>query len=283
MLAGWLTGARLAGVLAAGCLAAIGGAHLLFRSGWILSDSEMVLCAVLAVAPSLAYRSLSAERRGSLFQRAVALFVGGKLARTLSETETIAVTGTRQNVTILFSDIRGFTAFCEEKDPAFVVELLNTYMETMVSIIVKHYGQVNKFIGDGIMAIFSDEDGTGPGDHALRAVRCGLEMARQPGQFRTGVGIHSGVVVLGVVGSSDKMEYTALGDTVNLASRLESLNKEYKSHLLMSEATRELLHGEMESICLGEVQVRGKKVPMNIYTLAELRPAPDVSVAAERA
>jgi adenylate cyclase len=177
-------------------------------------------------------------------------------------------------VTILFSDIRGFTAFCEEKDPAVVVDLLNRYLETMVSVIVSHRGHVNKFIGDGIMAIFSDDDGAPAGSHAERAVRCGCQMALEPMQFRTGVGIHSGEVVVGVVGSSDKMEYTALGDTVNLASRLESLNKEHKTQLLMSEETRRLLSPSLETFCLGEVQVRGKTVPMKIHTAAELRPAP---------
>ena len=210
--AGTLKGKRLAAVLSLGAAGAIATAHLLFRSGWLLSDSEMLLAGVAAGAPMLAYRSLSAERRGSLFQRAVAVFVGGHLADALDASETIARSGKRQQVTILFSDIRGFTAFCEEKDPAVVVDLLNTYMETMVAIIVKHGGHVNKFIGDGIMAIFSDDDaGSTPGDHAERAVRCACEMVQAPGQFKTGAGIHSGEVVVGVVGSADKMEYTALG------------------------------------------------------------------------
>jgi adenylate cyclase len=273
LAAGSLVGWRLASVLGGGVLLAVGAAHMLFQEGWLLSDSELALEALLSAGPVLAYRSLSAERRGSLFQRAVAVFVGGGVAETLDRTETIARSGKRQNVTILFSDIRGFTAFCEEKDPAVVVDLLNRYMETMVSLIVKHGGQVNKFIGDGIMAIFSDEDAAVEGTHGERAVRCGVEMARVPGQFKTGVGIHSGVVVVGVVGSSDKMEYTALGDTVNLASRLESLNKEHKTQLLLSDETRQMLSADMETVCLGEVQVRGKTVPMKIHTAAELRPA----------
>jgi len=147
-----------------------------------------------------------------------------------------------------------------------VVDLLNEYMGAMVKIIVAHHGAVNKFIGDGILAIFSDEDGTTPGDHALRAVRCGTEMCQFVGKFKTGVGIHSGIVVVGNVGSRDKMEYTVLGDTVNLASRLESLNKEMKTQLILSDATRELLNGEFETSYLAEVPVRGKTVPLVIHT-----------------
>src|SRR5512134_2662736 len=120
------------------------------------------------------------------------------------------MTGSRQFVSILFSDIRGFTAFCEAKDPVVVVELLNQYFARMVSIIMEHHGHVNKFIGDGILAVFSDLDGTQPGDHVVRAVRCGMAMATAPSDFKTGVGIHSGPVVIGNIGSTQKLEYTVL-------------------------------------------------------------------------
>jgi adenylate cyclase len=178
-------------------------------------------------------------------------------------------------VTILFTDIRGFTAFCEEKDPAVVVDLLNAYMGRMVSIIHTWHGHVNKFIGDGILAVFSDDDlhgesGTHPGDHAIRATRCAIEMVSAPGNFSTGAGLHSGPVVIGNVGSAEKMEFTVLGDTVNLASRLESMNKEHKTKLLLSESTRELLENQVELEYLGAVTIRGKTLPMKIYTAAVL-------------
>ena len=130
---------------------------------------------------------------------------------------------------------------------------------------------MNKFIGDGILAVFSDDDeGAKPGDHALRAVTCAIEMVTAPGEFKTGAGLHSGEVVIGNVGSSDKMEFTVLGDTVNLASRLESLNKEHKTKLLLSEATFEIIGGAIDTLYLGAVPVRGKSVPMKLYTAASL-------------
>jgi adenylate cyclase len=132
---------------------------------------------------------------------------------------------------------------------------------------------VNKFIGDGILAVFSDDDeGARPGDHAYRAVVCATEMVTAPSQFNTGSGLHSGEVVIGNVGSSDKMEFTVLGDTVNLASRLESLNKEHKTKLLLSEATLETMGGAIDTLYLGEVAVRGKSVPMKLYTVTSLVP-----------
>jgi adenylate cyclase len=278
LVAGTFSGRRLAGAIAVGAGLTLAATDVLFRMGWMLSDSELLMCAALSTAPVIAYRSLTAERRGSLFQRAVAVFVGGSVAESLDQSEAIVRTGKRQTVTILFTDIRGFTAFCESKDPADVVELLNGYLETMVSIIVRNRGCVDKFIGDGIMAVFSDSDkGVAPGTHAERAVRAAFEMVTQPGEFRTGAGIHTGEVVVGVVGSSDKMEHTALGNTVNTASRLESLNKEYKSRLLMSDETRSGLPGDLEAVCLGEVLVRGKTAPMRVFTLAALQPAPAAS------
>ena len=258
--------------------------HILFRHGILMSTSELLLACLISLVSSTVYRFLTAEKRGAFFQKAISVFVGKKFASDISEHQNISLLGSRMVVTILFSDIRGFTAFCEEKDPALVVDLLNEYMGAMVKIIVSYHGNVNKFIGDGILAIFSDEDeGAEPGDHALRAARCGTEMVQFVGKFKTGVGIHSGPAVVGNVGSQDKMEYTVLGDTVNLASRLESLNKEMKTQLILSEATRELLDGKFETSYLGDVPVRGKTLPLVIHTAAVLRaPSPAAGTLAEK-
>jgi adenylate cyclase len=266
-----MTPSQAGGWLVATAAATAALTHLMFRAGLMISTSELYLAGLISLLSSSIFRFLTAEKRGSFFQNAISVFVGKKFAATISEEQHISLSGSRQLVTILFSDIRGFTAFCEEKDPALVVDLLNEYMGGMVKIIVSYHGNVNKFIGDGILAIFSDEDGTAPGDHALRAVRCGTEMAQLPGRFKTGVGIHTGFAVVGNVGSQDKMEYTVLGDTVNLASRLESLNKEMKTQLILSEATRELLNGQFETVYLGDVPIRGKTVPLVVHTAAVLR------------
>jgi adenylate cyclase len=245
--------------------------HIFFREGWLLSSAQMILVFVWSLIGGVVYRFATAERKSSFFKSAVALFVGKQVAQSLEKDQKIGLTGKRERVTIMFSDIRGFTAFCESKDPAEVVDLLNIYMATMCSIIVQHGGHVNKFIGDGILAVFSDDDeGAQPGDHGLRAVKCAVDMVTAPGQFKTGTGLHSGEVVIGNVGSSDKMEFTVLGDTVNLASRLESLNKEHKTKLLMSEETFEILGGAIDTVYLGAVPVRGKTEPMKLYTATSL-------------
>jgi len=226
---------------------------------------------LLSMFGAFIYRNATAEKKSAFFRSAVALFVGKQVARSLDESQHIGLTGKRQNVTILFTDIRGFTAFCEEKDPGLVVDLLNDYMGDMVSIIHTWHGHVNKFIGDGILAVFCDDDpGAKRGDHAIRATQCALEMVTLPGDFKTGAGLHSGPVVIGNVGSAEKMEFTVLGDTVNLASRLESMNKEHKTKLLLSESTRELLENQVQVEYLGSVTIRGKTLPMKIYTAATL-------------
>jgi adenylate cyclase len=249
--------------------------HISFEQGFVLSTSEVLLATSLGLVTALVYRWASEETRGDLFHRAVALFVGKQVASSLEESEAIHLSGKRMEVTILFTDIRGFTAFTEqaseEQGPEVVVQLLNEYMATMVGIIVMYHGHVNKFIGDGILAVFSDDDeGVQPGDHALRAVRCATRMVTARSQFETGAGIHTGLVVVGNVGSADKMEYTVLGDTVNLASRLESLNKEHHTKLLMTGITQERLGNLVETSHLGQVPVRGKALPIDLYTVTSL-------------
>jgi class 3 adenylate cyclase len=258
-------------------IAILGATHLVFEGGFILSTSEMLLATSLCLIGSVVYRFGTEEKGRNLFRRAVSMFVGKQLATSLDETQAIALSGKRLDVTILFTDIRGFTAFtedvCDKEGPEEVVRLLNEYMGMMVGIIVSYSGHANKFIGDGILAIFCDDDqGALRGDHASRAVRCATRIVTAQSQFQTGAGIHSGPAVVGNVGSADKMEYTVLGDTVNLASRLESLNKEHHTKLLMSGATQALLGSEVETVHLGQVPVRGKAVPINLYTVASLVP-----------
>lgn len=249
--------------------------HLLFESGLIVSTSELLLATSICLVFSIVYRFATEEKRGNLFRSAVALFVGKKAATSIDETEAIALSGKRLEVTIMFTDIRNFTGFTEEvsnkEGPEAVVQLLNEYLAAMVAIIMKHRGHANKFIGDGILAIFSDDDeGSVPGDHPIRAVRCGAEIVTFPSRFQTGAGIHTGPAVVGNVGSADKMEYTVLGDTVNLASRLESLNKEHHTKLLMTGTTQGRLGSLVETSHLGQAPVRGKAVPIDLYTVTSL-------------
>ncbi|MEA5418423.1 GAF domain-containing protein [Spirulina sp. CCNP1310] len=192
--------------------------------------------------------------------------------------------GERKDVTILFSDIRGYTTMTENLEATEVVALLNSYFETMVESVFNHSGTLDKFIGDALMAVFGAP--LHLDDHALLAVESALDMrhrlaefnqsrlfSHQP-QIRFGIGISSGEVVAGNIGSQRRMDYTVIGDGVNLSSRLESLTKEYGCDILISESTYRACRGE-ERLLVRELdltRVKGKSKAVKIYELIDRRP-----------
>ena len=194
--------------------------------------------------------------------------------------------GSREEVTVLFSDLRGFTALSEKLDEHDVVRLLVDYHERMVDAIFESGGVLDKFIGDGIMAWFGSkpgQDGDG-GNHAEQAVRCAVAMhkalmklneeraARGASPLRMGVGIHTGGVILGNVGSPRRREYTAIGDTVNVASRIEGLTKRVHAPILVSETTRRSAGETVVFSPSGELAVKGKSEPLSVFTPASDEP-----------
>jgi adenylate cyclase len=178
-------------------------------------------------------------------------------------------------MSVLFADIRGFTAFTERGRPEDVVAQLNDYFSRMVDVVFAHRGTVDKFVGDMVMALFGAP--LADADHADHAVQAALGMlaaledqnARWAAQGRPaleiGVGVNSGDMVAGIIGSDTVMSYTVIGDAVNLGSRLESLNKDYGTRLIISEATRSRLKGRYDMKPLGGVTVKGKSEPVRIF------------------
>jgi class 3 adenylate cyclase len=188
-------------------------------------------------------------------------------------------------MTVLFSDIRGFTSMSEKMQPEEVVTFLREYLTVMTEAVFKHGGTVDKYIGDAIMALYNVPF-EAP-DHALRAVRPALEFqqrlqplaerfaARYGGTLACGVGIHTGDAVVGTIGSEQRLEYTAIGDTINLGSRLEGLTKDFSVPIIISEATYAEVRDHFATRDLGEVTVKGKVIPVKIYAvLSELGAAP---------
>lgn len=222
------------------------------------------------------FRGLTEEKEKkkikSIFSRYVTQQVVNEI---LSSPEGMALGGKRKECTILFSDIRGFTSMSENMQPEEVVHVLNEYMEKMVDVVFKYQGTLDKFIGDAIMAIWGAP--IAHPDDTKRAVFCALEMlselkklqekwadeGRNP--FDIGIGINVGEVVVGNIGHPERMEYTAIGDNVNLASRLENLNKEFKTHIIISQKVYEKVADFVEVRPLEPVQVKGKAEKVMIY------------------
>ena len=185
--------------------------------------------------------------------------------------------GERRVVTILFADLRGSTALAEHLEPEAVVALLNDYVGALARCVLARGGMVRQFLGDGLMAIFgafeSDaSDGASPAIEATLHMRQAIgevNAARSSAPMRFGVGIHTGEVVMGSIGIPQQAEITAFGDTVNTASRLQDLSKQFGVDSVLSAETAARLAGERVLCSLGTVEVRGRQQPVDVYTLAE--------------
>jgi adenylate cyclase len=247
-----------------------------FESGIWLEATAPVGAALIGLVAGQAGRYLLQGREQRklrrLFQRYVSPTVVEQL---LARSENLILTGELREVTILFSDLRGFTSLSEQLTASEVVSRLNQYFSAMVEVIHRNGGMVDKFIGDAIMAVFGAPLETSR--HPDQAVQAGLEMisvlkrlncdweAQGLPTLRMGVGIHSGEAVLGNVGSSERLDYTVIGDVVNTASRLETMTKELGCSLLVSAETRNRLVSDPELQEVGEVHLKGKAVPVKVY------------------
>ena len=182
---------------------------------------------------------------------------------------------TRKHVCVMFVDIRGFTRFAEKRTPEEMVSYLNTMFEFMIESVNKNHGIVHQLLGDGLMAIFGAPMSFG--NDSENAVMAATEIIDQMGQAisggkipptRVGVGLHAGEVVAGSVGSTIHKEYKVTGDVVNVASRIEQLNKQFESQLLVSGEVLRKLEKKREAVSLGPVPMKGREEPVEIYMLA---------------
>ncbi|MEM1309463.1 MAG: GAF domain-containing protein [Cyanobacteria bacterium P01_D01_bin.71] len=208
----------------------------------------------------------------------------GVAERVMALGEDMLMRGERRDVTVLFSDIRGYTTLSENLEADKVVELLNAYFETMVEAVFTYEGTLDKFIGDAIMAVYGAP--LPLQNHAWAAVQSALDMrqrlvlfnserrVQQQPEVRIGIGISSGEVVSGNIGSQRKMEYTVIGDGVNLSSRLEGVTKQYGCDIVLSEHTYELCEELIWVRELDKTRVKGKTKPVSIYELIDYKKNP---------
>jgi adenylate cyclase len=252
--------------------------YYIFKLGWQV-ELFYPLAEIGGVYTSVTVLRFLAEEKERLhlkkaFQSYVAPTVVEEIIR---HPERLRLGGERRELSILFCDVRGFTSLSETLDPEALVGVLHDFLNPMSEIIVRHEGTIDKYIGDAIMALFGAP--LALPDHAARACRTALEMtatlkrldreweAMGRPRLRIGVGINTGEVAVGNMGSDRLFDYTAIGDNVNLASRLEGLNKHYGTNILVSSYTTQALQGAFILQEIDLVQVKGKKQPMAIYEL----------------
>jgi adenylate cyclase len=257
-----------------------------FRNGLWLNLAQPLVAGGIALFAGTAYQYFVEGREKRVVKKLFGRYVSRDVyAQLLAHPELAELGGRRRDMSVLFSDIRGFTTVTERGEAEAIVAQLNEYFSTMVDVVFRHGGTVDKFVGDMVMALFGaplDDP-----DHAEHAVAAAVEMVKTLGdlnrrwvsegktQLDIGVGINSGEMIAGNIGSSSIMSYTVIGDNVNLGSRLESLNKDYGTRIIISDTTLRRLTGSYDVRPLGDVVVKGKQKAVTIH---EIRvPAPRVT------
>jgi adenylate cyclase len=281
------------------CLAGLGGiAWSAFAFGWWIPLAAPALAYAPAVALVTSYVSFHEKKQRGQLMQLFAKQVSPDIAQALWEQREEFLAGQRPRsqkliATVLFTDLVGFSAISEKLEPALLLDWLNEYMESMATAIMSHEGVVEKYIGDAIMAVFGVPIARATQEEirqdAKNAVRCALAMRTRLDQLNTQwverglplsgmrIGIHTGPLVAGSLGSAERQEYTVIGDSVNTASRLESFDKDWsdpettekesRCRILISEGTHLFISGDFQTKRVGTMSLKNKQEPVTVYQL----------------
>jgi adenylate cyclase len=247
---------------------------------YIIDFVNPIFCMALCYLSISTYKVGVEEREKRKIKNMFSKYVSDVLVEELLKGGELKLGGEKKEITVLFSDIRGFTSMSEKMQPEEVVALLNEYLSEMNESIFANEGTLDKFVGDAVMALFGTPAPLK--DHALYAIKTAFDMKKRLAvlnerwakegrpQLKIGIGINTGHAVAGNMGSMKRMEYTVIGDTVNLASRLESATKGLGADILISEKTYDLVRGFVRVKKFENVTVKGKEESLTVYDVVEL-------------
>jgi adenylate cyclase len=266
--------------LAVGWLALV---QLALRRGVVLASALPLANVFLAAFAVVFVGYLSTDREKIRLRRTFRYYVGDSvMTEMLEHPELLRLGGAKRDCTVLFSDIRNFTALSESMAPEALVKFINGYLSPMTRIVLEEGGTLDKYIGDALMAFWGAP--VPQEDHALRACRTALRFLEELEQLKNGwiaeglpeieigVGINSGQMVVGNMGSDLRFDYTVMGDAVNMASRLESANKLFQTSVMVSEETWKRIAPGATGRRLGSLRLRGRSESVRVWELLALRP-----------
>jgi adenylate cyclase len=249
---------------------------LSFKAGLWLPLVAPMMAMIFASTGALARNFLTEGRTKRAIKHAFGQYLSKEVVDEIAEDpNNIKLGGSKKQLTILFSDIADFTSISEDMEPEELVSHLNRYLSALTGVIINHRGTLDKYIGDAIMAFWGAPIDIE--DHARRATEAALAMQvelKNFPSFATRIGVHTGEVVVGNIGSDLRFNYTAMGDAVNLASRMEGLNKYLGTHILISETTRRALGDDLACRMVGRVRVKGRSEPIDIFEPLSQKPDP---------
>lgn len=269
------------GIIALMMISYIAFCILCYRFNLVISVITPITLQVITMTMAYSYRFILEGRNKEKIKNAMGRYISHDVMQNVVKNiDSLKLGGKRADVTVLFADIRDFTSMSENMSAEEVSLILNEYFTEVEPIISKYNGVINKFIGDAVLAIFGEP--IQDKNHAINSVKCANEMLEKVEELKIkwlkegkpkieiGVGINTGEAFVGNIGSEIRLEYTVIGDVVNLASRIESYNKVYKTKFLISSTTYEKVRNIADVIKISEVSIRGKAKKLNIYEVLRL-------------
>lgn len=253
-----------------------------YGKGIYISSVTPVITIFAAAIFKHVYSVITFDKTTELIKRAMGKYLSKDvMKKVLADESKLKLGGIRTNATLLFVDIRNFTGLSEQIEPQEVSYILNEYFSTIEPIIEHYNGIVNKYLGDGLLAIFGEP--INDENHPYNAVKCGLEIINTVKKLRekfakegkplisVGIGINTGEVFAGNIGTDERLDYTVIGDNVNLAYRIEAYNQLLKTQFLISEYTYNYVKDKTDVVKLTNIKIKGKSKPIDIYEVLRIK------------